>query len=252
MAPKYRLVARFSNKKIITQIVYSTLQGDRIVAQATSDELKKYGLTAGLTNYSASYATGLLLARRVLSMLKLDGTFKPNDKIDGNDFDISAVSVGQRKPFTVILDIGLVRSTVGNRVYGVMKGATDGGLNVPHSVKNFPGFQKDKESKKEVFEAEVHRDRIFGVHIDEYMKDLKEDGEEAYNKQFSQWDECLKKNNVKTVEELMTKVFEGIKKDSAFVKKGKKIYKPKFLNQDKSLVQSGKKQYKRCVKLTKE
>jgi large subunit ribosomal protein L5e len=67
LTPRYRLVARITNTKVITQIVYSTLAGDRILCQATSEELKKYGLTAGLTSYSAAYATGLLLARKVLA-----------------------------------------------------------------------------------------------------------------------------------------------------------------------------------------
>jgi large subunit ribosomal protein L5e len=42
------------------------------MAKADSSELAKYGLTAGLSNYSAAYATGLLLARRILKSLKLD------------------------------------------------------------------------------------------------------------------------------------------------------------------------------------
>lgn len=71
LAPKYRLVARITNSKVITQIVYSTLGGDKILAQALSTELTKYGLTTGLTSYSAAYATGLLLARKVLHQLKL-------------------------------------------------------------------------------------------------------------------------------------------------------------------------------------
>lgn len=184
--------------------------------------------------------------------MNLNKTFAVNKKIDGNDFDISAVNVGSRRPFMCILDIGLIRSTVGNRVFGVLKGATDGGLHVPHSVKKFPGFSKDKDSKKSTFSAEVHRDRIFGVHIDQYMKKLKSESQEVYNKQFSQWDKCLSENKAKSVEEIMQKVFEKIKADPVFVKKGKKIYKPKFLNENKSLVQSGSKQYKREVRLTKE
>jgi len=36
------------------------------MCQANSLELKRFGLTAGLTNYSAAYATGLLCARRIL------------------------------------------------------------------------------------------------------------------------------------------------------------------------------------------
>lgn len=51
------------------------------------------------------------------------------------------------------LDVGLARTTTGARVFGAMKGAVDGGLNVPHSIKRFPGY--DAESKK--FNAEVHR-----------------------------------------------------------------------------------------------
>jgi len=65
-SPKYRLVVRITNTKVIAQIIYATLRGDRVLSQATSSELKKFGLTAGLTNYASSYATGLLIARRLL------------------------------------------------------------------------------------------------------------------------------------------------------------------------------------------
>lgn len=51
------------------------------------------------------------------------------------------------------LDVGLARTTTGARVFGAMKGAVDGGLNVPHSIKRFPGY--DAEAKK--FNADVHR-----------------------------------------------------------------------------------------------
>ena len=68
------------------------------------------------------------------------------------------------------------------------------------------------------------------------MKKLKSESNDLYLKQFSEWDKCIKANNVKSVEELMTKVFDKIKADSTFVKKSKKIYKPKFLNESKTLV----------------
>jgi large subunit ribosomal protein L5e len=42
------------------------LKGDRVLASADSYELKRFGLTAGLSNYPAAYATGLLVARRLL------------------------------------------------------------------------------------------------------------------------------------------------------------------------------------------
>lgn len=33
-----------------------------------------------------------------------------------------------------------------NRVFGCMKGATDGGLDVPHNEKRFPGYDRDAKS----------------------------------------------------------------------------------------------------------
>lgn len=33
-----------------------------------------------------------------------------------------------------------------NRVFGCMKGAADGGLDVPHSEKRFPGYDRDTKS----------------------------------------------------------------------------------------------------------
>lgn len=53
--------------------------------------------------------------------------------------------------------MGLARTTTGARVFGAMKGAVDGGLNVPHSLKRFPGY--DAEAKK--FNADVHRFVMF-------------------------------------------------------------------------------------------
>jgi large subunit ribosomal protein L5e len=63
---KYRLVVRRTCSKIICQVISSTMIGDKVLAAAESSELKRHGLTAGLTNYSAAYCTGLLLARRLL------------------------------------------------------------------------------------------------------------------------------------------------------------------------------------------
>ena len=50
-------------------------------------------------------------------------------------------------------------------------------------MKRFPGY--DSESKE--FNAEVHRNHIFGQHVANYMKELRDEDEEAYKKQFSQY-----------------------------------------------------------------
>lgn len=64
-----------------------------------------------------------------------------------------------------------------------MKGAVDGGLNIPHSTKRFPGY--DNESKS--FNAEIHRNHIFGKHVGDYMKSLEEEDPEAFKRQFSRY-----------------------------------------------------------------
>jgi len=169
--PKYRFVPRITNNKIICQIIWSTLKGDKVLCQATSAELKKFGLTAGLTNYASAYATGLLLARRLLTNLKMDNFYKGNDKVDGTKYDVSAKPNEQRKPFKAILDVGLKRTTTGARLFGALKGVTDGGLHVPHKEKRFPGFHRaEGEGDKDKYDPKVHKERIFGVHIDKYMK----------------------------------------------------------------------------------
>ena len=55
-SPKYRLIVRFTNTQVICQIAYSLIDGDRILCQANSKELPRYGLKVGLKNYVAAYA----------------------------------------------------------------------------------------------------------------------------------------------------------------------------------------------------
>ncbi|CAJ0602780.1 unnamed protein product [Cylicocyclus nassatus] len=179
-APKYRLIVRFTNKDVIAQIAYSRIAGDVIVASAYSHELPAFGIKVGLTNYAAAYATGLLLASRHLKSLKLDNTFK-----GGKDSETQSHNVEQQDKcrLKVVLDIGLARATVGCKAFAVMKGAVDGGMNIPHGESKFFGY--DDESHK--YDAKAHRDRIFGKHVAAYMRLLKEEDESAYKKQFSRF-----------------------------------------------------------------
>ncbi|KAF2729386.1 ribosomal protein L5 [Polyplosphaeria fusca] len=182
-APKYRLVVRFTNRDIITQIITSEVGGDKIFSCAYAHELKRYGITHGLTNWAAAYATGLLLARRTLTKLKLDEDFTGVEEPDGEFTLTEAVEVDgeERRPFKVFLDVGLARTSTGARIFGAMKGASDGGLYVPHSENRFPGY--DMETKE--LDAEVLRKYIFGGHVAEYMETLADDDEERYKSQFS-------------------------------------------------------------------
>merc|ERR1711977_657986 len=118
-APKHRLVVRFTNKDIICQIVSSELNGDRVVAAAYAHELKRYGITHGLTNWAAAYATGLLVARRTLKKFDLDEDFPGVEEPDG-EFTLTEATEGDesRRPFKAFLDVGLVRTSTGARVFG--------------------------------------------------------------------------------------------------------------------------------------
>lgn len=138
--PKYRLVARVTSTRVIAQVVYATLQGDKVFCAADSTEFKKWGLTTGLSNYASAYATGLLLARRLLEKVGLDKMYAGNTKY-GSDYDASAEEK-ERRPFKVVLDVGLRATKTGSKVFAVMKGASDGGLYVPHSATRFPGASK--------------------------------------------------------------------------------------------------------------
>jgi len=250
--PKFRLVARITNAKVIAQVVYSMQKGDFVVTQAHSQELAKWGLSTGYTSYSAAYATGLLVSRRLLTKLRLADMFKGTTEMDGKDYDVAcdvdAVKASKR-PFKAILDIGSCKATTGNRVFGVLKGACDGGLHVPHSVRKYPGYWKEEGARKGEYNADVHRARIMGEHINNYMDEL-ENNEDALKKQFGKWTKCLASAKCDTVMDLFKKVHEGIRKDPVHKKKVVTKTAPVFTDARKTIVKTKKGEYKRDRRFT--
>jgi large subunit ribosomal protein L5e len=189
--PKYRLVVRITNRQIIAQIVAAEIIGDRVVCVASSAELPRYGVECGLTNYPAAYCTGLLCARRLLTKYGLADMYKGNVEVtgeiktcEGEDKQVHYVTeVGEKRPFRCYLDVGLRRTTTGARIFAVLKGCNDGGVDIPHNEKRFYGYSKQEKS----YDAEANKNKIFGQPIAEYMKDLKENNDELYQKQFSRY-----------------------------------------------------------------
>ena len=110
--------------------------GDKVLLSAHTSELKKYGWKANTSNLPSSYLVGLLLGLKA-------------KKKEINE---------------AILDLGLQPSIKGTALYAAMKGAIDGGLNVPCSEKIMP-----KE------------DRIKGIHISNYAKLAKGEGPHSSN-----------------------------------------------------------------------
>jgi large subunit ribosomal protein L5e len=181
--PKYRMVVRVTNTRIICQIFYARIVGDICVASANSQELPGYGVKVGLTNYSAAYCTGLLLARRVLKKMKLDGVYAGLTEATGEEYNVEQVK-GKSHSFRCFLDTGLARTSSGANIFGALKGAVDGGLEIPHSTKRFPGHNAQDDSYK----PEIHKARIFGRHVADYIKQLQDDGdEERLKRQFGDY-----------------------------------------------------------------
>jgi len=184
---KYRLIVRFSNTKVICQVAYATIGGDKIVAQATSTELTKFGVPVGHKNYAAAYCTGLLIARRTLKKFGQADTITGKAEIDGEEYHVEEEET-EKRPFKCILDVGVRRTTVGARMWGALKGAADGGLHVPHSARNFPGFKPSEEKGTDPeYDAEAHKDRIFGGHVKEYMEMLQEEDPTKYEAHFAKF-----------------------------------------------------------------
>jgi large subunit ribosomal protein L18 len=137
---KVRAVVRKTNKYIIVQFIEFAPNGDKTVVGITSKALSKLGWKGDLNSTPAAYLTGLLaglLARK------------------------KGVSYA-------VPDIGLHRAVKGARVFAVIKGMRDAGVEVPASEEVLPSD-----------------DRIRGEHIAEFAKKLYDEDPAKFEKQFS-------------------------------------------------------------------
>jgi large subunit ribosomal protein L5e len=188
-----------------------------------------------------AYATGLLLARRHLTNLKLADRYQGKVDVTGEDEEqVFERQEGVPMPFRALLDVGLVRTTTGARVFAALKGAVDGGMNIPHSVNRFAGY--DEEGQK--LDAEALRKRIFAGHVADYMRQLSEEKPEQFKRQFSRFI----KNNITAdnLEKTIADTHAKIRANPAFVAKPKKEYPekskaPRFKGTPKKLTRAERK-----------
>eukprot|EP00873_Tetraselmis_striata_P027893 jgi/Tetstr1/448157/TSEL_035449.t1 len=185
--PKYRVIVRFSNRDITCQLAYATVAGDVIVAAAYAHELPNYGLPGkcGLKNYAAAYATGLLLARRVLAKFGLDKAYEGKEEADGEMYSVEPNEEGPR-PFFCVLDTGLKRTSTGSKVFGALKGCLDGGLDMPYSEKRFVGYEVEKKE----LDTEVLEKYLFNGHVGEYMEEMEEESPDKFDAHFAKYHEA--------------------------------------------------------------
>lgn len=137
---KPRLVARISLKHVTAQIVRATSVGDMTLVSAHSKQLEKFGWKGYTSNIPAAYLVGLLCGYR-------------------------AVKAGAKE---CVLDIGTHNPTNQAKVFALLKGVLDSGLQIPHGEGVLPSD-----------------DRINGMHISQYAAKLKERDAKAYRTRFS-------------------------------------------------------------------
>jgi large subunit ribosomal protein L18 len=142
LSGKTRVVIRGSLKNVTAQIVMAKPQGDEVLVSAHSRELtRSYGWKASRGNLSAAYLTGLLCG-------------------------LKAKAKGLEE---AIPDIGLHSPTKSARIFAVLKGVSDAGIDVPHDEEKLPNEK-----------------RIEGEHVVEYAKSLASNPEE-YQAEFSKY-----------------------------------------------------------------
>jgi len=229
-SPKYRFAVRFTNRDVICQVIYATIAGDVTICSAYSHELPKFGMKAGLTNYAATYATGLLCARRLLTKYGLAETYEGNTENIGEDYNVEAE--GERRPFKCFLDTGLVKTSTGARVFAALKGAVDGGLDIPHNDKRYAGYDlQDKSLDSETLERYIK-----GGVVAEYAEEMQEEEPEKYESHFSQYHKA--EFDPTELEDAMEGVLDAIREDPEHEKKARskpkdaKIWKEKRLTYD--------------------
>jgi large subunit ribosomal protein L18 len=135
-----RLVVRVANRHITAQIIDYSENGDRVLASAVSKDLAKFGWKYSTSSIPAAYLTGLLCAKKAKS--------------------------GQKAVF----DMGMREPLRGTNTYSALKGAVDGGVQIPCDEGVFPP-----------------EERVNGTHIANYASLLKKGDEAAFKKQFSKY-----------------------------------------------------------------
>jgi large subunit ribosomal protein L18 len=156
---KPRIVIRRTNTQMLVQITEYAPDGDKVIVGVNSNELKKLGWLYSCNNMPACYLAGILIGKKAKA----------------------------KKVTEAIADFGLQSNIPQSKLYAVIKGAIDAGLNIPADPEVLP--------KKE---------RLTGAHIADYFSKSKG------NNQFVDY----KKKNINVsniaadVEELKKKIMQ--------------------------------------------
>lgn len=129
-----RIVVRKTNRYILVQYIKSKEARDFVIATVNSKELLKYGWprerAGSLKSIPAAYLTGLLLGKKIKNK---EGKF--------------------------ILDMGLTRNVKKSRIYAVLKGLIDSGIEVKYA-KEKDIFPNNKRLEGEHLKNKIDFEKI--------------------------------------------------------------------------------------------
>jgi len=159
-----RIVVRRTNKYFILQAVESSEAQDKVVATVTSKELLKNGWDAGGdSSNSVSLDGSQSKIAEGSSTKSMDGSATPETGSTGMG-SLKSIPAGyltgilmakKLKKGKFIVDLGMARTLKGSRVFAVVKGLIDGGLDISANEKVFPS-----------------EDRLNGEHMKAEVKDM--------------------------------------------------------------------------------
>ncbi|MCS7136232.1 MAG: 50S ribosomal protein L18 [Nitrososphaerota archaeon] len=155
-----RLVIRKTNRHIIVQAIQSMAGGDKTLTTAVSKELRKLGWNGGLKSTPAAYLTGLLAGMRIKAL-------------------------GIEK---LVADLGLFSKA--SRLYAVIKGVMDAGVEVPVSEDVLPP-----------------EERLKGTHIRKYFEKI---SQQPSVKIFTKVDKGVYSKLEEHVEEIKQKILSEV------------------------------------------
>jgi len=157
---------KVSNQNIHCQFIQPAMNGDLVLAHASSKELEKYGWKGSLNNLSASFLVGFILGKKMISK-----------KID------SAILYTGKTAFT-------------SKVAACLKGIADAGINIPLSEESLPSddringahvsqYANNLKENKEHYEKQFSK--LLSNHIspEDYSKHFEEIKDQVSNSNFS-------------------------------------------------------------------
>ncbi len=143
LSKKKRLVLRFTNKRILAQLIEFSPAGDKVLVGVDSFILKKEGWLFSCKNFPAAYLTGLVMGKKA--------------KAKGYE--------------GAVFDTGFKTPLKKGRQYAFLKGVIESGFNVPHSDDIFPDEERIGGKNISDYASKIAENKeLYNKFFAEYLK----------------------------------------------------------------------------------